>query len=210
MNINDAIFFSEYRNQFGSLGQAVVGNLNELLPLLKADTLVHKLSYYAYIMGTIHHETGTKTGRYAPIHEIGSKEYFERRYGADTRVGKVLGNTEPGDGARFHGRGYVQTTGRRNYTLLTTKWNELHPDEQKISFVDNPELLLVPRYSWFATTYGMTTGLYTGKKLSDYGDPTGISQFKPMRRIINGLDKADLIAGYAVKWYEVLRKAVTV
>lgn len=40
----------------------------------------------------------------------------------DLYEGKAsLGNTQPGDGARFHGRGYLGLTGRANYTKMSTR-----------------------------------------------------------------------------------------
>lgn len=58
----------------------------------------------SHFLGQVAHESAR--GRY--MEEIASGRAYEGR--AD------LGNTEPGDGVRFKGRGLIQLTGRANYT----------------------------------------------------------------------------------------------
>jgi putative chitinase len=58
----------------------------------------------AHFLAQIGHESGCL--RY--VQEIASGEAYEGR--------RDLGNTQPGDGRRFKGRGLIQLTGRSNYT----------------------------------------------------------------------------------------------
>jgi putative chitinase len=53
--------------------------------------------------------------------------------------------------------------------------------------------------------YGMTKGTFTGKMLSDYFNEE-TEDWVNARKIINGLDKAELIAGYAKDFYIGLTK----
>lgn len=68
-----------------------------------------------------------------------------------------LGNTEDGDGWKFHGRGLIQLTGRSNYQVCG--------DALKQSFTSQPSLLLEPQWAC------MSAGWFWNKKnLNDLAD----------------------------------------
>jgi len=83
------------------------------------------LARAAAFLAQIGHESGGL--RY--IKEIWKNTPAQQSYEMATR----LGNTEPGDGERFMGRGPPQITGRRNYTLLSAALG--------VDFVSQPHLL---------------------------------------------------------------------
>jgi len=58
-----------------------------------------------------------------PQSKFNTKEQPFDLYESGTRVGALLGNTQPGDGARFKGRGYVGLTGRDNYRRTAARLN---------------------------------------------------------------------------------------
>ena len=73
-------------------------------------------------------------GTFRPIDEYGDKAYFTRMYEGRSD----LGNTRRGDGARYHGRGYIQLTGRGNYHEYGQKLG--FPLEQKPDLAKTPEV----------------------------------------------------------------------
>ena len=80
--------------------------------------------------------------------EIWGPTAAQRRYEGK----KGLGNVNPGDGSRYRGRGFLQTTGRANYAEVSKALG--------VDFVSNPELLAKPQYAaasamlWFKKRWG--------------------------------------------------------
>lgn len=162
----------------GKLSQSQVDGLNAIEAAWDelGDDNPRKL---AYVLATGFHETARTM---QPITEFGGKNYFKRYDGR-----KDLGNTQPGDGYRFRGRGYVQLTGRTNYADWTKRLG--------VDLIGNPDLALNPTVAGKIAVTGMMLGAFTGTKLADYIGAK--ADYSGARRIINGTDRAATIAGYA-------------
>lgn len=176
--MNPAAFFAAVRTRLDStLTQGQVDGFNAMLAA--SDAL--PITWRAYLLATAWHETAATM---QPIHEYGPITYFDK-YEPGTVIGKRLGNTEKGDGYLFRGRGYVQLTGRANYTKAS--------DLVAVDLIAAPDRALSSDIAANIAIVGMSRGLFTGKGFKDYlpGD------YVNARRIINGTDKAALIAGYA-------------
>jgi predicted chitinase len=181
-------FLDAYRQAFPkpALTPSAILGLRALLQSVSQDADITDLRWLAYMLATVKHECANT---WEPITERGPQSYFDK-YNAGTPIGIRLGNTKPGDGFRFRGRGYVQITGRNNYKKLGAKL--LLGDQ----LVENPELALKPDIAYRIMSYGMRNGTFTGRKLATYIHD-GECDYLNARRIINGLDQAPKIEAYA-------------
>lgn len=194
-----SIFFSNVKKSLfrNKLNQNQVDGLNYLLKSMDKFSDAEK----AYMLATAYHETA-KTMQ--PIRERGGVSYFTRLYdikGRNPSRARRYGNTKPGDGAKYSGRGYVQLTWKNNYK----KMGEL----LGLDLVNNPELATDPKIAADIMSIGMEKGIFTGKSLSNYINNDKVD-YVGARRIINGTDKATYIAGIANKFKDALDKAYVV
>ncbi len=170
-----ADFYNQVRKRFGALNQAQVDGFTVLLDAMRG----WPQSWVAYGLATAWHETAMTM---QPVKEYGGAAYYKRMYdieGERPAKARELGNTAPGDGARYAGRGYVQLTGKANYA--------------KYGIADTPDDAMRADVAARILVDGMSRGTFTGKALKDYlpGD------YVNARRIINGTDKAGAIATHA-------------
>lgn len=197
--MNNTTFFAYARRApfGGRLSQAQVDGTNAIL----AEATKRKLpaNQLAYILATVFHETG---GKMQPVVEnlnyttaaqikrtwpsrftVESAQPYVRQPQrlANKVYGGRMGNNNQNDGWLYRGRGLPQITGKDNY--------------KKFGIAESPDAALELSTAIRILFAGMVEGKFTGRKLSDYftatkEDPEGA------RRIVNGTDKASLIAGY--------------
>jgi putative chitinase len=159
----------------------------------------HPLAFTAYELGTDYHETAHTM---QPVDEYGGAAYFTRLYdinGQRPAMARSMGNTTPGDGVKYHGRGKVQLTWKDNYLKAGKRLG--------LDLVNHPELALDVGNAARILAIGTEEGWFSGKKLADYlpsDKPATLAQFTKARPIVNGTDKADLVASYAVQFQDAL------
>lgn len=175
----------------GKLTQKQVNGLNVILDAWEASKGTD-LRQLAYILAQPAIETGM---RYEPIIEAGGNAYFTRLYdvqGQNPARARSMGNTKPGDGARYRGRGFVQITWHKNYE----RYRKAVLAKFGVDILADPDKAMIPEVAAYILVDGMLNGVFTGKKLADYFN-SKITDWRNARRIVNGLDKADQIASIA-------------
>jgi predicted chitinase len=101
---------------------------------------------------------------------------YEPVFKKDPKTGKMvdtnphsrdtLGNTKKGDGQRFIGRGYIQVTGRKNYTNFA--------EDSGMDVVNHPELLADPTNAAKAAIHYWTSRVRP--KVSDFKDTAAVTR----------------------------------
>lgn len=113
------------------------------------------------LLAQVAHESGD----YKYLTELGGRKYFDKYEGR-----RDLGNTQPGDGYKYRGRGYIQLTGRDNYTAFS-KFSG-------IDVVNNPDLVSTPSVGAEAALWFWQKRVKP--KIRDFNDVKAVTQ------IVNG------------------------
>ncbi|ARU30463.1 hypothetical protein CAP31_01395 [Sulfuriferula sp. AH1] len=123
--VRQAHFFGQVKQEAGALLSGAAESLNYDAKGLKATFG----SYYKN-----HPNEALQDGR-SPTRKANQEAIANKVYGPPDS--KHLGNTEPGDGWRFRGRGMKQITGRDNYDAFRTNHKELWG--MSVDFVASPD-----------------------------------------------------------------------
>jgi len=132
-------------------------------------------------------QIGHESGRLRYVREIWGPTSWQKRY-----EGRAdLGNTEPGDGFKFRGRGLIQITGRNNYARASIALG--------VDLTESPELLEQPNIAALSAAW-----FWDEHHLNDLAD---VGDMRHITRIINGgyngLDER-------MKFYELALNALNV
>lgn len=186
--INREEFYDCIRASFfnGVLSHAQVEGIEGILNEWDKRGLTD-LRWLAYMLATTYHETA-KTMR--PIEEYGKGR------------GRKYGEPDPKTGKIYYGRGFVQLTWNWNYKKMGTLLG--------IPLYESPHLALNIDVATKILFEGMLRaeskkGDFTGVSLEDFFNDNR-EDWVHARKIINGLDKAELIAGYGKKFFECLQQ----
>jgi predicted chitinase len=193
--MNRSAFYASVRERasgiFGtSLSQAQVTGVEAILD--EAERRGTPPQHLAYILATAYHEsahTMQAVRETLATTDDGAIRALESAW----KRGKLPWVKTPywrkdANGKSWFGRGLVQITHHPNYSKLGLLIG--------VDLVKDPSKALELSTAVKILFVGMELGSFTGKSLSDYISD-GRADYEGARRIVNGTDKAALIAGYA-------------
>jgi predicted chitinase len=121
---------------------------------------------------------------FRPIDEFGDEAYFTRMY-----EGRAdLGNTRKGDGARYHGRGYIQLTGRSNYRAYGDKLG--FPLEKRPELAKTPEVAAAVLADYFKSRGVDASALERDWETVRRKVNGGLNGWEPFRIVVGKLEAA--------------------
>jgi hypothetical protein len=151
---------------------------------------VFMVEQIAYVLATAYHESN----RFKAKEEY--RKGMGKRYGIENWIWSNKKES-------YHGRGWVQLTWLGNYGKMSAHLSSTL--NKPVDLINDPDLIIKDdRINAYITVVGMKRGMFTGKKLENYIDEDS-TDYVNARRIVNGMDKASLIAGYAKHFEEALR-----
>lgn len=151
--------------------------LSEQLKKIYQEAPLERIQkYLPYLNKTVHEFEINTPSRLAHFlaqigHESGQLRYVEELASGEAYEGRLdLGNTTPGDGVRYKGRGLLQITGHHNYALASLSMD--------LPLLETPELLTTPENAsrsagWF----------WYNKNLNSYAD---LDDLVKITKIVNG------------------------
>ncbi|MDO9417979.1 hypothetical protein [Pararhizobium sp.] len=204
MRIDEKTFYRAVRRTLfdGRLGARQVEGLGAVLAAWRARIPEGDRRWLAYMLATAHHETGRTM---QPMRETFAADDSAAIARLETAfaAGGLPHVSAPywrrdADGKSWLGRGLVQLTHRRNYEAMSRLTG--------IDLVAEPDAAMQLPVSARILVEGMLCGSFTGRALADYFSG-GRDDWTGARRIINGQDRAALVAGYGRAYGDALRVA---
>jgi predicted chitinase len=191
---NRHAFFALVRTKLfgGRLTTGQVEGLTVILDAWQARVGQREAPSLAYVLATAFHETAATM---QPVRETlaTSDRSAIARLDEAFAAGRLGSVKTPywrpdAEGKSWLGRGLVQLTHRRNYEAMS--------EVTGIDLVTDPGRAMEMPVSVAILIEGMRRGSFTGRKLGDYFGQ-GRADWVGARKIINGNDRAELVARHA-------------